>query len=93
MAVAVLEGRVRVYPRNARWRDTVVFVAGQAGSMDSLEIQRMQPLDKNTIRRFAAGSRGSTGTLRNVVPNVVGLSEAAARAELEGQGFQVTSRP
>ena len=92
MAVAVLEGRVRVSPRNARWRDTVVFVAGQAGSMDSLEIGRVQPLDKNTIQRIRSRIAEIAGTLRHIVPNVVGLSEAAARAKLEGQGFQVTSR-
>ena len=77
MAVAELEGRVRVSPRHARWRDTIVFVAGQAGSMDSLEIGRVQPLDKNTIQTDSKPDHRVDGyAAPGIVPNVVGTQRS-----------------
>jgi ferric-dicitrate binding protein FerR (iron transport regulator) len=42
--ISVLEGRVTVYPRAARWRDTVAVSAREGVEYDSLRITRLPPL-------------------------------------------------
>lgn len=86
--VTVLVGRVKVYPREgARWRDTVTFVGGERGRLDSARAARLAPLTPRAIDSLRRHIRHLEITIRPEVPDVMGYPEAEARAELERHGL------
>ncbi len=89
--ITVLEGRVKVYPRDgARWRDTVWYVAGERGTFETARVGRMPPLDARSAAVLRRRIAEIEHTVRPIVPDVRGFREAEARAELERHGFRVT---
>jgi len=86
--IAVLDGRVRVFPKAAaRWSDTVSYVAGEQGVFDSARVMRPERLSPRVTDSLRRRIREIETAVHPQVPDVVGLTEADARAELQRHGL------
>ena len=87
--IAVLEGRVVVHSRLARW-DSTTYEAGEAGmiSAGSRPGPRRR-LDPATVRDIRQHIREVERVIRPTMPNVTGLTEAVARDALARAGLRI----
>jgi hypothetical protein len=89
--LAVLEGRVVVHSRLARW-DSTTYEAGEGGmiSAGSPPGPRRR-LDPATVRDIRQHIREVERVVRPAMPNVIGLAEAVARDAIATAGLRVGS--
>lgn len=86
--IAVLDGRVTVFPKGAaRWSDTISYVAGEQGVLDSARAMRPERLSPRVTDSLRRRIREIETAVRPQVPDVVGSTEADARAELQRHGL------
>lgn len=89
--IAVLEGRVTVRSRAARW-DSVTYVAGETGTIRAgSSPSRMQRLDPAAARAIRQRIEAVENAARPVVPELQGEREEVARPALQARGFVLGS--
>jgi beta-lactam-binding protein with PASTA domain len=90
MAVTVLEGQVRVTPRDSTaWRE-VVYAAGERGVVTERRWTRMAPLTPTDARALRQRITTIDRVARPVVPNLEGLTATQAQTELERLGLRAS---
>jgi hypothetical protein len=86
--LTVLEGRVKVYPREgARWRDTLTYVGGERGWLDSSRAARLAPLTPEATELLRRRIKHLEITVRPEVPDVMGYPQREAEAEIRRHGL------
>ena len=89
--ISVLEGRVVVRSRQARW-EAITYVAGEAGAIRAgLPPAPKMLLDSAAVRNIRQHALEVERLVRPIVPRVTGLRAPAARDSLTTAGLRIES--